>query len=102
MELWVQYGVGIASWVIVILFLIQVGIFVGLYLLFKRTLNMVEEMRKKYEPQVDKMMVTVNDLQKTVANVTETVNTVSTEVRAVSAAVTTSAERISVVATESA
>jgi DNA anti-recombination protein RmuC len=97
-----EWGVGIASWVIVLLFVVQVVIWFLLYRIVQKVMAMVEELRGKYEPKVDQVFVSVGDVQKTVTTVSETVGTVSTEVRAVSAAVTASAERISVVATESA
>ncbi len=97
-----QWGVGIAAWVIVLLFVVQVAIWFLLYRIVQRVQAMVEELRGKYEPKVDQILVTVGDVQKTITNVSETVGTVSSEVRAVSAAVTVSAERISVIATESA
>src|SRR5215203_1842769 len=102
MEPWVQYAVGIACWVIVVLFVVQVGVWIALYLVARKVQGLVEDVRAKYEPKIDHIMTTVGELQNTVANVTETVGTVSTEVRAVSAAVTVSAERISVLATEGA
>lgn len=102
MEHWVQYGVGIACWLIVILFAVQVGVWIGLYLLFKKVMGMVEELKARFDPQIGTIQKTLGDVQKTVAHVTETTNTLSTEVRAISAAVTTSADRITTIATESA
>jgi gas vesicle protein len=102
MEYNIQIIVAVACWVIAIMFLVQVGVWVGLYLVARKLQGIVEDMRAKFEPKVAQVMTTVTELQATVKEVTETVSTVSTEVRAVSAAVTSSAERISVLATEGA
>jgi archaellum component FlaC len=101
-EWWVQIAVGIACWLIVILFAVQVGIWLALYRLFKGVIATVNELRSRFEPQIGSIQRTVDDLQKTIAHVTVTTNQLSNEVRAVSTAVTTSAERITAVATESA
>jgi archaellum component FlaC len=100
--MWVQIAVGIACWLIVILFAIQVGVWVALYRLFKGIVATVNELKSRFEPQIGKVQETVGDLQRTIAHVTETTNQLSNEVRAVSTAVSVSAERISAVATESA
>lgn len=100
--MWVQIAVGIACWLIVIMFAIQVGVWIALYRLFKGIVATVNDLKARFEPQIGKIQETVGDLQKTIAHVTETTNQLSTEVRAVSTAVTTSAERITAVATESA
>lgn len=102
MEYSIQVIVAVACWVIAIMFLVQVGVWIGLYLVARKLQGIVEDVRANFEPKVAQVMTTVAELQTTVKEVTETVGTVSTEVRAVSAAVTTSAERISVLATESA
>lgn len=99
---WVQYAVGIACWVIVILFAVQVVVWFLMYRILSAVQKIVEDVRAKYEPKLDDVMTTVADLQKTVGEVSQTVGVVSTEVRAVSSAVTVSAERISSLATESA
>lgn len=102
MEYNIQLIVAVACWVIAIMFIVQVVVWVLLYVLARRVMGIVEETRAKFEPKVNQVMATVGELQTTVRDVSETVVTVSTEVRAVSAAMTTSAERISVLATESA
>jgi hypothetical protein len=97
-----EWVVGIACLIICIAFVVQVVVCFLLYRIAAKIQTMVGELRGKYEPKVDEILVTVGDVQKTVTNVAETVGTVSTEVRAVSASVTASAERLSVIATESA
>ena len=101
MEPWVQYAIGIACWVIVILFVVQVVVWFLIYKIAAAVKQMVDDVRSKYEPKIDDIMTTVADVQKTVTDVSQTVGAVSTEVRAMSSAVTVSAERISTLATES-
>jgi len=81
---------------------IQVGIWFALYRLLKGVVGLVTELHERFEPQIGKIQTTVGDLQRTIAHVTETTNQLSNEVRAVSTAVTTTAERLTLVATESA
>jgi archaellum component FlaC len=101
-EGWVQIAVGIACWAIVVLFVVQVGVWIALYRLLKGVVATVNDLKARFDPQINQIQLTVGDLQRTIAHVTETTNQLSSEVRAVSTAVTTSAERITVVATESA
>jgi F0F1-type ATP synthase membrane subunit b/b' len=97
-----RWVVGIAAWVICIAFLVQVVVWALLYLLFRRVMGLVDEYRKRFEPQIATVQATLGDVQATLAHVTETTNRLSTEVRAVSASVTTSAERITALVTDSA
>ena len=99
---WFEWGVGIASWVIVVLFLVQVVVWIMLYRLFRSIMAVVDEYRRRFEPQIAAVQATIGDVQKTLGNVTDTTNKLSTEVRAISASVTASAERITTIATESA
>jgi methyl-accepting chemotaxis protein len=91
----VQLIIAAACWVIVISFLVQVVVWILIYLTAKKAVAAIQDARAKIEPNVATVMKTVGELQVTVREVTESVSTVSTEVRAVSAAMTTSAERVS-------
>lgn len=97
-----EWAVALACWAIVILVLVQTVVWIVLAVIARRMQKIVEEVRGKFEPKVDQIMVTVREVQKTVSDVSSTVDAVSTEVRSVSTAVTVSAERISTLATESA
>ena len=97
-----RWIVGIAAWVIVIAFVVQVVVWFLLYRIASRVMALVDEYRTRFEPQISAVQASIGDVQKTLAHVTETTNKLSTEVRAVSASVTTSAERITALATESA
>lgn len=99
---WFEIAVGLACWVLVALFVVQVIVWVVMMRTLKGFQSTVEELRATYEPRLAQVMTTVAELQKSARDLSETVAIVSTEARAVSSAVSASAERISVIAADSA
>lgn len=99
---WFEIAVALACWVLVALFIVQVVVWIVMMKTMKGFQNTVQELRATYEPRVAQVMTTVTELQKSAKDLSETVAVVSTEVRAVSSAVSVSAEKISLIAADSA
>ena len=97
--------VGIAAIVVALSFLIQLGMFIGIFVAIKKLTRIATSLQQKAEPVIAKVSPLVDQVQGTITNVRGTVEKISAQVRetldkmtvetrAIAAAVSTSSQEI--------